>query len=112
MRSILDWATFFLSEFSQGTIHVIYFKGKTVKQYGEEECVTSCAIYKRLARSYLVIKEIVLEDLEGSTMKRAPSSRPYSGSASAMRSEQVEGVQGGMLPSGGDEPFVDWRSCG
>ena len=50
MRSILDWAISFLSESSQGTIRAIYFEGKTVK---------------RLARSYPVIKEIVLEELEG-----------------------------------------------
>ena len=31
----------------------------------EEEYVTVYAIYKRLARSYPVIKEIVLEELEG-----------------------------------------------
>ena len=51
MRSILDWA--------------IYFEGKTVKQHSEEEYFTVYAIYKRLARSYPVIKEIVLEELEG-----------------------------------------------
>ena len=60
MRSILDWAISFLSESSQGTIRAIYFEGKTVKQH-----VTVYAIYKRLARSYPVIKEIVLEELEG-----------------------------------------------
>lgn len=65
MRSILDWAISFLSESSQGTIRAIYFEGKTVKQHSEEEYVTVYAIYKRLARSYPVIKEIVLEELEG-----------------------------------------------
>lgn len=65
MRSILDWAISFLSEPSQGTIRAIYFEGKTVKQHSEEEYVTVYAIYKRLARSYPVIKEIVLEELEG-----------------------------------------------
>jgi hypothetical protein len=64
-HSILDWAISFLSEPSQGTIRAIYFEGKTVKQHSEEECVTVCAIYKRLALSYPVIKEIVLEELEG-----------------------------------------------
>ena len=37
MHSILDWAISFLSESSQGTIRAIYFEGKTVKQYSEEE---------------------------------------------------------------------------
>ena len=78
MRSILDWAISFLSESSQGTIRAIYFEGKTVKQHSEEEYVTVYAIYKRLARSYPVIKEIVLEELRGSTTRRAPSSRPSS----------------------------------
>lgn len=64
MRSILDWAISFLSESSQGTIRAIYFEGKTVKQHSEEEYVTVYAIYKRLARSYPVIKEVVLEELE------------------------------------------------
>ena len=64
MHSILDWAISFLSESSQGTIRAIYFEGKTVKQHSEEEYVTVYAIYKRLARSYPVIKEIVLEELE------------------------------------------------
>ena len=64
MRSILDWAISFLSEPSQGTIRAIYFEGKTVKQHSEEEYVTVYAIYKRLARSYPVIKEVVLEELE------------------------------------------------
>lgn len=59
------WAISFLSESSQGTIRAIYFEGKTVKQHSEEEYVTVYAIYKRLARSYPVIKEIVLEELEG-----------------------------------------------
>ena len=45
-------------------IRAIYFEGKTVKQHSEEEYVTVYAIYKRLARSYPVIKEIVLEELE------------------------------------------------
>lgn len=58
MRNILDWAISFLSESSQGTIRAIYFEGKTVKQHSEEEYVTVYAIYKRLARSYPVIKEI------------------------------------------------------
>ena len=58
MRSILDWAISFLSESSQGTIRAIYFEGKTVKQHSEEEYVTVYAIYKRLARSYPVTKEI------------------------------------------------------
>ena len=65
MRSILDWAISFLSESSRGTICAIYFEGKTVKQHSEEEFVIVYAIYKRLARSYPVIKEIVLEELEG-----------------------------------------------
>lgn len=64
MHSILDWAISFLSESSQGTIRAIYFEGKTVKQHSEEEYVTVYAIYKRLARSYPVLKEIVLEELE------------------------------------------------
>ena len=81
MRSILDWAISFLSESSQGTIRAIYFEGKTVKQHSEEEYVTVYAIYKRLARSYPVIKEIVLEELEGL-------------------------VQGEMLHRDGDEPLV------
>ena len=62
MHSILDWAISFLSESSQGTIRAIYFEGKTVKQHSEEEYVTVYAIYKRLARSYPVLKEIVLEE--------------------------------------------------
>lgn len=106
MRSILDWAISFLSESSQGTIRAIYFEGKTVKQHSEEEYVTVYAIYKRLARSYPVIKEIVLEELRGSTTRRAPSSRPCSGLAVAMRNEQVEAVQGEMLHRDGDEPLV------
>ena len=65
MRSILDWAISFLSESSQGTIRAIYFEGKTVKQHSEEEYVTVYAIYKRLARSYPIIREVVLEELEG-----------------------------------------------
>ena len=88
-RQILDWAISFLSESSQGTIRAIYFEGKTVKQHSEEEYVTVYAIYKRLARSYPVIKEIVLEELRGSTTRRAPSSRPCSGLAVAMRNEPV-----------------------
>lgn len=64
MRSILDWAISFLSEPSQGTIRAIFFGGKTVKQHSEEEFVTVYAIYKRLARSYPVIREVVLEELE------------------------------------------------
>ena len=40
-------------------------------------------------------------------MRRAPNSRLCSGSVVAMGSEQVEAVQGGMLPRSGDEPFVD-----
>lgn len=60
MRSILDWAISFLSEPSQGTIRAICFEGKTVKQHSEEEYVTVYASYKRLARSYPVLKEIVL----------------------------------------------------
>ena len=86
MRSILDWAISFLSESSQGTIRAIYFEGKTVKQHSEEEYVTVYAIYKRLARSYPVIKEIVLEEVEGL--------------------EQVEAVQGEMLHRDSDEPLV------
>lgn len=39
-------------------------------------------------------------------MRRASSSRLCSGSAVAMGSEQVEAVQGGMLPRSGDERFV------
>lgn len=104
MRSILDWAISFLSESSQGTIRAIYFEGKTVKQHSEEEYVTVYAIYKRLARSYPVIKEIVLEELRGSTTRRAPSSRPCSGLAVAMRNEQVEAVQGEMLHRDGELP--------
>lgn len=64
MRNILDWAISFLNEPSQGTTRAIYFEGKTVKQHGEEEYVTVYAICKRLARSYPVIKEVVLEELE------------------------------------------------
>lgn len=65
MRNILDWAISFLSEPNQGTIRAIYFEGKTVKQHSEEEYVTVYAIYKRLARSYPIIREVVLEELEG-----------------------------------------------
>ena len=65
MHSILDWAISFLSEPSQGTIRAICFEGKTVKQHSEEEYVTVYAIYKRLARSYPIIREVVLEELEG-----------------------------------------------
>ncbi len=64
MNSILDWAISFLGESTQGTIRAIYFEGKTVKQHSEEEYVTVHAIYKRLKRSYPVIKEVVLEELE------------------------------------------------
>ena len=64
MNSILDWAISFLGESTQGTIRAIYFEGKTVKQHSEEEYVTEYAIYKRLKRSYPVIKEVVLEELE------------------------------------------------
>lgn len=65
MRSILDWAVSFLNESSQGSIRAIHFDGKAVKHHSEEEHVSVYAIYKRLARSCPVIKEIVLEELEG-----------------------------------------------
>ena len=64
MRSILDWAISFLNEPSQASIRAIYYVGKTVKQHSEEEFVTVYAIYKRLTRSYPVIREVVLEELE------------------------------------------------
>lgn len=103
MRSILDWAISFLSEPSQGTIRAIYSEGKTVKQHSEVEFVTVYVIYKRLARSCPVIKEVVLEELEGSTTRRAPSSRPCSGSAVAMGSEQVEAAWDGAPTCSGNE---------
>lgn len=64
MHSILDWAISFLSEPSQVSIRAIYYEGKTVKQHSEEEFVTVYAIYKRLTRSYPIIREVVLEELE------------------------------------------------
>ena len=81
MRSILDWAISFLSEPSQGTIRAIYFEGKTVKQYSGEEYVTVYAIYKRLARRTPSSRKSSLRSWRGSTTRRAPNSRPCSGSA-------------------------------
>ena len=63
MHDILEWAISFLSESSQTTIRAIYFENKTVKQHSEEEFVTVYAIYKRLTRSYPLIRKIVLEEL-------------------------------------------------
>lgn len=65
MSDILEWAISFLSKPSQATIREIYFNQKTVKEHSEDEFVTVFAIYKRLKRSYPILKDVILEELEG-----------------------------------------------
>ena len=64
MSDILEWAISFLSKPSQATIREIYFNQKTVKEHSEDEFVTVFAIYKRLKRSYPILKDVILEELD------------------------------------------------
>ena len=64
MSDIIEWAISFLSKANQASIRAIFFEGKTPKQHSEEEFVTVFAIYKRLERSYPVLREIILEELD------------------------------------------------
>ena len=63
MADIIDWAISQLSWANAETIRAIHFEGKTVKQYSREQCVTVYAVYKRLERSYPVLKEIIIEEV-------------------------------------------------
>ena len=40
------------------------FNQKTVKEHSEDEFVTVFAIYKRLKRSYPILKDVILEELD------------------------------------------------
>lgn len=64
MSDILEWAISFLGKPSQATIREIYFNQKTVKEHSEDEFVTVFAIYKRLKRSYPILKDVILEELD------------------------------------------------
>lgn len=64
MSDILEWAISFLSKPSQATIREIYFNQKTVKEHSEDEFVTVFAIYKRLKRSYPILRGVILEELD------------------------------------------------
>ena len=65
MADIIDWAIDQLSWTNAHAIRSIYFEGKTVKQYSEEECVTIYAVYKRLERSYPMLREVIIEEVDG-----------------------------------------------
>ena len=64
MSDTLEWAISFLSKPSQATIREIYFNQKTVKEHSEDEFVTVFAIYKRLKRSYPILRGVILEELD------------------------------------------------
>lgn len=64
MSSIIDWAISFLSETNQASARAVYFEGKTVKEHSADEVVTVHAVYKRLDRSYPVMREVILEEIE------------------------------------------------
>lgn len=64
MSSIIDWAISFLSETNQASVRAVYFEGKTVKEHSADEVVTVYAVYKRLDRSYPVMREVILEEIE------------------------------------------------
>lgn len=64
MSSIIDWAISFLSEANQAFVRAVYFEGKTVKERSADEAVTVYAVYKRLDRSYPVMREVILEEIE------------------------------------------------
>lgn len=64
MSDILEWAISFLGKPSQTTIREIYFNQKTVKEHSEDEFVTVFAIYKRLKRSYPILRDVILEELD------------------------------------------------
>lgn len=64
MSSIIDWAISFLSETNQASVRAVYFEGKTVKEHSADEVVTVYAVCKRLDRSYPVMREVILEEIE------------------------------------------------
>lgn len=61
MSSIIDWAISFLSETNRVSIRAVYYEGKTVREHSIDEVVI---VYKRLDRSYPVMREIILEEIE------------------------------------------------
>ena len=61
MSSIIDWAISFLSETNQASIRAVYYEGKTVREHSVDEVVI---VYKRLDRSYPVMREIIGEEIE------------------------------------------------
>lgn len=79
--NIIDWAISFLSKANRASVRTVYFEGKTVKEHSADEVVTVYAVYKRLNRSYPVMREIILEEIEGLN----PETRAeFSGSGGAM----------------------------
>ena len=97
MRSILDWAISFLSESSQARP-----SSSTARRSTSPSTRFTSAWRARTPSS----RRSSSRNWRGSTTRRAPSSRPCSGLAVAMRNEQVEAVQGEMLHRDSDEPLV------